>query len=152
LLRGTPEALAVKNATTTIPVVMSAVNDPVAIGVAESLRRPGGNFTGMSAAVTEVNKRTEYLKEIVPGLKRIAFLSDLRSPAAVLSWENVQRAGRSLEVDTLLFDVRSAADVSRAFEAAVTERVQALLVGVDGTTRPNRRLIVYLAVSYKLPN
>jgi putative tryptophan/tyrosine transport system substrate-binding protein len=102
LLRGTPESLAVKNATTTIPVVMSAVNDPVGIGVADSLRRPGRNFTGMSAAVTEVNKRIEYLKEIVPGLKRMALLTDLRSPASVLAWDGLQRAGRSLEIDTLL--------------------------------------------------
>jgi putative ABC transport system substrate-binding protein len=152
LLRGTPEALAVKNATTTIPVVMSAVNDPVGIGVAASLRRPGGNFTGISVAVTELGtKRTEYLKEIVPGVKRIAFLGDLRNAAVVVAWGNVQRFGRSLEVDTLLFDVRSAAEVSRAFEAAVTEGVQALQVSLDGTTRPNRRLIIDLAESYKLP-
>jgi len=56
-----------------------------------------------------------------------------------------------LEIDTFVFDVRSAADVSRAFEAVVTAGVQALQVGVDGTTRPNRRLIVDLAASYKLP-
>jgi putative tryptophan/tyrosine transport system substrate-binding protein len=152
VLRGTPEALAVKNAATTISVVMSAVNDPVGIGVAASLRRPGGNFTGMSVAVTELGiKRAEYLKEIVPGLKRIAFLGDLRNPAAVLAWDNVQRAGRSLGIDTLLFDVRSAEEVSRAFEAAFTQRVQGLQVSIDGTTRPNRRLIVDLAASYKLP-
>jgi putative ABC transport system substrate-binding protein len=152
LLRGTPEALAVKNATTTIPVVMSAVNDPVGIGIADSLRRPGGNITGMSVAVTELGvKRAEYLKEIVPGAKRIAFLGDLRNAGAVLAWDNVQRAGRALEVDTLLLDVRSAADVSRAFETAVAERVQAIQVSIDGTTRPNRRLIVDLAARYKLP-
>lgn len=152
VLRGTPEALAVKNATTTIPVVMSAVNDPVGIGVASSLRWPGGNFTGMSVAVTELGiKRSEFLKEINPALKRMGYLADLRNVAAVAGWDNVQRAGRTLEIDTLLFDVRSAADVRRAFETAVTQRVQALQVSVDGTTRPNRRLIVDLAASNKLP-
>lgn len=152
VLRGTPEALAVKNATTRTPVVMSAVNDPVGIGVAASLSRPGGNFTGMGVAVTELGiKRAEFLKEILPGLKRMAFLADLRNPAAVLAWDNVQRSGRFLGMDTLLFDVRSAAEVSRAFEAAVTERVDALQVSIDGTTRPNRRLIVDLAASNKLP-
>lgn len=152
VLRGTPEALAVKDATTTIPVVMSAVTDPVGIGVAAALRRPGGNFTGVDVATSELGiKRTEYLKEIVPGAKRIAFLGDLRNPAAVLAWNNVQRAGRALEVDTLLFDVRSAADLSRAFEAAVTEKIQALHVSVDGTIRPNRRLIIDLAARHKLP-
>lgn len=152
VLRGTPEALAVKNATTTIPVVMSAVTDPVGIGVAASLSRPGGNFTGTDVATTELGtKRAEFLKEILPGLRRMAFLGDLRNAAVVVAWDNVQRAGRSLEIDTLLFDVRSAAEVSRAFEAAVTERVQALQVSIDGTTRPNRRLIVDLAASYKLP-
>ena len=106
----------------------------------------------MDVAITELgSKRSEYLKEIVPGVKRIAFLGDLRNAYAVLAWDIVQRSGRSLEIDTLLFDVRSAAEVSCAFEAAVTERVQALQVSIDGTTRPNRRLIVDLAASYKLP-
>lgn len=152
VLRGTPEALAVKNATKTIPVVMSAVNDPVGIGVADSLARPGGSFTGMSVAVTELGtKRTEYLKEIVPEVKRIAYLGDFRNTAVVLAWDVVQRSGRYLKIDTLRFDVRSAAEVSRAFEAAVAAGVQALQVSIDGTTRPNRQLIVDLAASYKLP-
>lgn len=152
VLRGTPEVLAVKTATTTIPVVMAAVNDPVGIGVASSLRRPGGNFTGMSVAVTELGiKRGEFLKEIDPALKRMGFLADLRNVAAVAGWDNVQRAGRTLEIDTFLFDVRNAADVSRAFETAVTQRVQALQVSVDGTTRLNRRLIVDLTATNKIP-
>ena len=86
VLRGTPEALAVKNATSTIPVVMSAVVDPVAIGVAASLSRPGGNFTGMTSVVTELEgKRLGILKEVVPGMKRMGVLGDHTNPAAQLN-------------------------------------------------------------------
>jgi putative tryptophan/tyrosine transport system substrate-binding protein len=152
VLRGTPEALAVKKATSTIPVVMSAVVDPVGIGVAASLPRPGGNFTGMSSVVWELEaKRLGILKEVVPGMKRMAVLGDHSNPAAEREWQQVQIAARSLMIDALPFDVRSAADVSHAFDVAVSEKLDALRVGVDGTTRPNRQLIIDLAAIHKLP-
>jgi putative ABC transport system substrate-binding protein len=152
VLRGTPEALAVKNATSTIPVVMSAVVDPVGIGVAASLSRPGGNFTGMSSVVTELEaKRLGILKEVVPGIKRMGVLGDHKNPAVQMEWEEVQIAARSLMIDAVRFDVRRAADVSHAFDVAVSEKLDALRVGVDGTTRPNRQLIIDLAAIHKLP-
>jgi ABC-type uncharacterized transport system substrate-binding protein len=152
VLRGTPEALAVKNATSTIPVVMSAVIDPVAIGVAASLSRPGGNFTGMTSVVTELEaKRLGILKEVVPGMRRMAVLGDHTNPAVQMEWEEVQIAARSLMIEAIRFDVRRAADVSRAFDVAVSEKLDALQVGVDGTTRPNRQLIIDLAAIHKLP-
>ena len=152
VLRGTPEALAVKNATSTIPVVMSAVVDPVRIGVAVSLSRPGGNFTGMSSVVTETEaKRLGILKELVPGLKRIAVLGDHSNPGNQKLWEEIQILARSLMLDARRFDLRRAADVGRALDTAVREKVDALLVGVDGTTRPNRQLIIDLTAMHKLP-
>jgi len=152
VLRGTPEALAVKNATSTIPVVMSAVVDPVAIGVAASLSRPGGNFTGMTSVVTELEgKRLGILKEVVPGMKRVGVLGDHTNPAVQMEWREVQIAARSLMIDAIVFDVRHAADVSHAFDVAVSEKLDALLVRVDGTTRPNRQLIIDLAAIHKLP-
>ena len=87
VLRGTPEALAVKNATSTIPVVMSAVVDPVGIGVAASLSRPDGNMTGMSSVVSDLEaKRVGILKELVPGMKRMANLGDFRNSAVQSAW------------------------------------------------------------------
>jgi putative tryptophan/tyrosine transport system substrate-binding protein len=152
LVRGTPEILAVKNATSTIPVVMTAVADPVGVGVAASLSRPGGNITGMASTPTEIEtKRVEYLKEMVPHLKRLASLGDFRNPAIHLQWEEVQAAARSLGIEPLRFDVRSAADLVQAFEAAIKQEVQAVRVGIDGTTWPNRRLIIDLAARYKVP-
>jgi putative ABC transport system substrate-binding protein len=152
VVRGTPEVLAIKNATSTIPVVMSAVVDPVGLGVAASLRRPGGNITGMSSIVTELEaKRVELLKELVPGMKRMALLGDFRNSAVAMQWDEVQIAARSLGIEAQRFDVRSAADVNRAFEVAIREHVDAIRVGVDGVTRPNRRLIIDLAAMHKLP-
>jgi ABC-type uncharacterized transport system substrate-binding protein len=152
VLRGTPEALAVKNATSTIPVVMSAVVDPVGIGVAASLSRPDGNMTGMSSVVPDLEaKRVGILKELVPGMKRMANLGDFRNSAVQSGWEEVQIAARSLMIDAVSFDVRRAADVSRAFNVAVSEKIDAVRVQVDGTTRPNRQLIIDLAAMHKLP-
>jgi putative tryptophan/tyrosine transport system substrate-binding protein len=152
VLRGTPEVTAVKNATSTIPVVMTAVADPVRLGVAVSLAHPGGNITGLSSFVTDLEaKRVELLKELVPGMKLMAALGDFSNPAVANQWEEVQIAARSLAIEAQRFEVRSAADVSRAFEVAIRERVEAIRVGIDGVTRPNRRLIIDLAAMHKLP-
>ena len=152
VLRGTPEVTAVKNATSTIPVVMTAVADPVRLGVAMSLAHPGGNITGLSSFVTDLEaKRVELLKELVPGMKLMAALGDFSNPAVANQWEEVQIAARSLAIEAQRFEVRSAADVRRAFEVAIRERVEAIRVGVDGVTRPNRRLIIDLAAMHKLP-
>src|SRR5207253_1879874 len=114
--------------------------------------RPGGNITGLSSVVSDLEtKRIEYLKEIDPDLKRIAFLGDFRNANLETQWGEVQRAARSLRIDARLFDVRSAADVSAALEAAAGAALQAVRVGLDGTSRPNQRLIVDLAARYKLP-
>jgi putative ABC transport system substrate-binding protein len=149
IVRGTPEIIAIKNANSKLPIVMSAVVDPV---VAASLSHPGGNITGMSSMVTELEaKRLEILREIVPGMKRMALLGDFRNPAVAMQWDEVQTAARSLAIYTEHFDVRSSEDISRAFETAIGNHVDAIRIGVDGTTRPNRALIVALASKYKLP-
>jgi len=152
VVRGTPEIIAIKNTNTKIPIVMSAVVDPVGLGLAASLNHPGGNITGMSSIVTELEaKRLEILKEIVPGVKRVAILGDFRNSAVVMQWGEVQTAARSLALEVERFDVRSADDIRRAFEAATGNHVDAIRIGVDGTTRPNRGLIIELASKYKLP-
>jgi putative tryptophan/tyrosine transport system substrate-binding protein len=152
VVRGTAEIIAVKNATTTIPIVMSAVTDPVRAGVAVSLSRPGGNVTGMASVTAELeSKRVAYLKEILPVITRMALVSDLRTPNAEVTWREVQKAAHSLGIEAVRFGVRSAADVVRAFEAVGQEQVQAVRVGNDAITRPNRQLIVDLAAKHKVP-
>jgi putative tryptophan/tyrosine transport system substrate-binding protein len=152
VVRGTPEVLAVKNATNVIPVVMSAVGDPVGSGVVASLARPGGNITGLSSFVPELEtKRLELLREIVPGMTRVAGLRDFRNTGYAISWKQVQTAARSLAIEVHDLDVRNAADIRRAFELATRERVAAIIVGIDGVTRANDRLIAELAASNKLP-
>jgi putative ABC transport system substrate-binding protein len=152
VVRGTPEIIAIKNANSKIPIVMSAVVDPVGLGLAASLSHPGGNITGMSSMVTELEaKRLEILREIVPGMKRMALLGDFRNLAVPMQWNEVQTAARSMALEVERFDVRSSEDITRAFEATVGNHVDAIRIGIDGTTRPNRRLIVELASKYKLP-
>jgi putative ABC transport system substrate-binding protein len=152
VVRGTPEVLAVKNATSTIPVVMSAVVDPVGLGVAASFSRPGGNITGMSSLASELGpKRIGLLRELVPGIKRLALLGDFRNAAVGVAWEEVRMAARSLDIEAMKFDVRRAADVSRAFDVASSENIQAVTVTIDATTRSNRQLIIDMAAMNRLP-
>ena len=152
VVRGTPEILAMKNANSKIPIVMSAVVDPVGLGVAASLSHPGANITGMTSRTTELEaKRLEILREIVPRVKLVAILGDFRNSAVVMQWDEAQTAARALSLAVERFDVRSGEDISRAFEAATGDGVDAIRIGVDGTTRLNRALIIELASKYKLP-
>jgi putative tryptophan/tyrosine transport system substrate-binding protein len=152
VLRGTPEVLAVKRANAAIPVVMSGVVDPVALGVADSLSHPGGNITGMSSSVTVLEaKRIQILKELVPKLRRLAVLGDFDNPAVAMQWEEVRAAAPSLAIEAQRFLLRSAEDVTRVFEELVSQKFDAIRVGVDGVTRPNRGLIISLAAIHKLP-
>jgi len=152
LTRGTPAALAAKNATRTIPVVMAGIGDPVGQGVVASLARPGGNVTGLSALVTEVySKRVELLRELVPGAARIAALFNMSNPSVPPQWKEVEMAVRSLGIQPQLLDVRKLEDLGPAFEAAIRQRADGLVVGIDTLTQANQRLIVDLAAKHRLP-
>jgi putative ABC transport system substrate-binding protein len=92
-VRGTPEALAIKNATTTLPVVMTAVADPVGSGIVVSLAHPGGNFTGMVSFLLELAaKRIEMLRDLIPGAKLVALMEDPGNPTTTAQWEAVRDA------------------------------------------------------------
>jgi putative tryptophan/tyrosine transport system substrate-binding protein len=152
VVRGTPEVLALKRASSTIPIVMSGVVDPVGSGIAASLSHPGGNITGMSSSVTVLEaKRIQLLKELIPKMKRLAVLGDFDNPAVAMQWEEVLAAAPSLAIEVQRFALRKSEDVSRAFEELVSQKFDAIRVGVDGVTRPNRGLIISLAASHKLP-
>ena len=150
--RGTPAALAAKNATGTIPVVMTGIGDPVGQGVIASLARPGGNVTGLSAIVTELYaKRVGLLRELLPGAIRLAALFNMSNPAVPPQWKEVETAARSVGIQSQLLDVRRPEDLGPAFESAIRQRADALVVGLDTLTQANQQLIVDLAAKHRLP-
>jgi len=141
--RGTPAALAAKEATTTIPVVMAAIGEPIGVGVVATLARPGGNVTGFSAFVTELSaKRVEILKEAIPGISRVGFLNNMSNPVIPPQWDATKEAARSLGMEAELLDVRTRDDLLRSFDAANRLKLGALLVGVDGLTQAHGQLII----------
>ena len=148
--RGTPAAKAAKNATGTIPVVMATMGDPRAI--VASFAHPGGNITGVTTFSTELTaKRIELLKELVPNLSRVALLHNMGNPATPPEWEETKTAARSLGLQAELLDVRSQGDLGRAFELAVRQHVDALVIGADGLTQMHQQTIVDLVARNKLP-
>jgi len=148
--RGTPAARAAKTATETIPVVMATMGDPSAI--VASFARPGGNITGVTTFSTELTaKRIELLKELVPNLSRVALLHNMGNPAVPPEWQETKMAARSLGLQAELLDVRSQADLLGAFERAVRERIDALVIGADGLTQAHQHAIVNWVALNKLP-
>jgi putative tryptophan/tyrosine transport system substrate-binding protein len=147
--RGTPAARAAKGATATIPVVIATMGDPRAM--VASFARPGGNITGVTTFSTELTaKRIELLKELVPNLSRVALLHNMGNPAAPPEWEETKAAARSLGLQVELLDVRSEGDLGGAFERAVRQHVDALLIGADGFTQLHQQMIVDLAARNRL--
>jgi len=148
--RGTPAARAAKEATGTIPTVMATMGDPHAI--VASFARPGGNITGVTTFSTELTaKRIELLKELVPGLVRIALLHNMGNPAAPPEWEETKTAASSLGLQAELLDVRSPDDLGRALELSVRQHVGALVVGFDGLTQMYQPTIVDWVARKTLP-
>jgi putative tryptophan/tyrosine transport system substrate-binding protein len=116
LTHNTPPVLAAKEATSVIPIVFASAGDPVGTGVVASLARPGGNVTGLSAGSTDVvGKRLELLREVMPGLRRLAILAS-DSPHLVLEIGEVQRAARTVALEVATFEIRRTEDIAPAFE------------------------------------
>ena len=124
---GTEAALAAKGATSTLPVVFTVPTDPVGLGLVASFARPGGNLTGLSSMNAELDaKRLELLKEAVPGLTRVAVLSNPADPATEGAWTAQQAAARALGLQLQHLEVRGPDDFERAFGAAATGGAEAL--------------------------
>ena len=150
LTRGTPAARAAKNAAGTIPVIIATMGDPTAL--VASFAHPGGNITGVVTYTTELTaKRIELLNELVPSLSRVALLHNMGNPAVPPEWEETKRQARALGLQAELLDVRSHGDLSRAFELAVRQRVDAVVIGADGLTQLHQQTIVDLATRKRLP-
>ena len=149
--RGTPASSAAKNATGKIPVIMATMGDPSAL--VSSFAHSGGNITGVTTFSTELTaKRIELLTELTPKLSRVALLHNMGNPAAPPEWEETKTATRALGLEAELLDVRSERDLGRAFDRAVHQHVDGLVIGADGLTQLHQRTIVDLAARNKLPS
>jgi putative ABC transport system substrate-binding protein len=149
---GTPGPLAAKQATSAIPIVMTSAGDPVASGLVSSLARPGGNVTGLSLMVPELGgKRLQLLKEILPGLSRVAVLWNAASPYASLVVRETEATATTLGVQLQSLVVRGPDDFEGALAAAVTGRAGGLTVVEDPLTITKRKQIVDFAAKNRLP-
>jgi putative tryptophan/tyrosine transport system substrate-binding protein len=149
---GTPSILAAKQATSAIPIVFAAAGDPVRTGIVASLARPGGNVTGLSLLATDLTgKRIELLREVVPGLRRLALLGNVGNPQVVVEIGEVQAAARTLGLDVVTSsEIRKAEDVAPAF-GSFKGRADALFVVLDPLINNNRLPIATLALGARLP-
>jgi putative ABC transport system substrate-binding protein len=151
VVRGTPAAQAAKNATTRLPIVMTAIGEPLGFGVVSSLARPGGNITGLSSFVTELaGKRIELMKNMLPSVESIVFLANMGNPVSELQWQAVKSVAAALGVAVELEDVRSTQGIGTAFEAVARRRMNAVSVGIDGVIQENRDQLIALARQYRI--
>jgi putative tryptophan/tyrosine transport system substrate-binding protein len=149
----TPAALAVMNATNTIPIVHPNTIDPLNTGLIASLAHPGGNLTGGAQLTAEVSaKRLQILKKVVPGLSRAAALWNPGNSAIVFSWKETQSAARVLGLTLQSHEVQGPKDFAAAFAAIVEERPDALLVLQDAVTMQQRKEIISFAIENRLPS
>lgn len=150
----TPAAVAAKQATTTIPIVMVSPGEPVAAGLVASLARPGGNVTGLTLEVTPETsgKQLQLLTEVVPKVQRVAVLMNPAYAPNAARWNETQRAARSLGVALVSAEVRTAGDIEGAFATMRQEKTDALLVLGDPLVFPLRHQIGDLAARNRLPS
>jgi putative tryptophan/tyrosine transport system substrate-binding protein len=152
-VRTTPANLAAKAATSTVPIVMVGVADPIGAGLIANLARPGGNITGITNVVAELTgKRLEILKEIVPTASKIAVMANPDDPNMQLQMRSGEPAAKSLHVQLEpVLAIRSADDLPSVFEAAKHAHADAALRMVDPLESALRTQTVALAARYRLP-
>ena len=151
---GTPPAVAAKNATRTIPVVMIAVADPVGGGLIASLAHPGGNVTGLAFGVgtDTFGKGLALLKEAVPKVRRVAVLVNSANPGGMLAMTSVRDAAGSLGVRLQMLEVQQPNQFDIAFATMARDRAEALLVVADSLFVENRARLVDLEAKNRLPS
>jgi putative ABC transport system substrate-binding protein len=143
-------AVAAKEATTTVPIVMVNATDPVEVGLVASLARPGGNVTGLSQQLTpEIRaKQLQLLKEALPRVSRVAVL---RSEATSVGLKEYEVAGRALDVRVQVVNVAGPEDLERALAAVARDRIDALIVPADPSLFTQRQRVTELAREHRLP-
>jgi putative tryptophan/tyrosine transport system substrate-binding protein len=152
VVTGTPAALAAKNATHLIPIVMVTAADPMGTGLITSLARPGGNVTGLTDfAAGVVAKRLELIKEMIPSATRVAVLLNPDNSSSGPQLRLTQDAASALGVSILSVEARRLDDIDRAFATARVKHTMALLLIADGLLGSNRKRIIELTAKSRLP-
>jgi putative tryptophan/tyrosine transport system substrate-binding protein len=147
----TPPTVAAKQATAVIPIVFAAVTDPVGTGLVATLSRPGGNVTGLANQISDTaGKKLEFLREIVPDLRRLAIMVNVGNPGSMMDMREAQAAARTLGLVVTTSEIRRAEDIAPAFEA-LKGRADAIYVCPDPLMNTNRTRINILAVGARLP-
>jgi putative ABC transport system substrate-binding protein len=148
---GTPLIVAAKQATATIPIVFSVAGDPVGSGLVESLARPGGNVTGLSVLSTDLaGKRLDLLRELVPGLRRVAIMGNVGNPVIVQELSEYQAAASVLGLHVITSEIRRVTDIAPAIDAFKGD-AGALYVCQDPLTFNNWNRINTLTLGARLP-
>jgi putative ABC transport system substrate-binding protein len=147
-----PANLAIANATSTIPIVTASGADPVGFGLVKSLSHPGGNVTGLTNFAEELaSKQIDLVRELLPGLARLAALVNVANPLHVPQWRETQAAAAHAAIALVPFELHSADQLEEAFAKFARERTDALLVPPDVTFETHRRRIANLALVARLP-
>jgi putative ABC transport system substrate-binding protein len=149
---GTRVAVAAKQASSTIPIVVAGAGDLVAAGVVDNLNTPGGNVTGVSRLSSDfLGTRVELLKEVIPNVVRIAALVNPQNPGYIASVREIELDALAWGMKLQLLAAPGPGDLENAFRVAAKENANALLVMVDALFSSNRSKIVELAIKYRLP-
>jgi ABC-type uncharacterized transport system substrate-binding protein len=148
---GTPSALAARQATSTIPIVL-IVGDPVAAGLAESLARPGGNLSGMAFFFAEIcAKRVELIKEAIPSLSRVGVFVNPANPATSIPLTAMQQTASALNIELVPMEVRTREEIAAVIAASAARQTQALVAIEDPFMTSNAGQIAGLALQHGLP-
>jgi putative ABC transport system substrate-binding protein len=143
---------AAKEATSTIPIVMTQDDDPIGSGFVASLARPGGNITGLATFAPEISgKRLELLKETIPRLSRVAVFGESTRPGTALQLKETELAAGALKVQLQYLDLLSSKDIETGFQAATKGRAEALLALANPILNSNRKRFIELALKSRLP-
>jgi putative ABC transport system substrate-binding protein len=147
-----PANLALQKTTSTIPIVMGPGADPVGFGLVKSLSHPGGNFTGLANFAEELaSKQLDLVRELLPGLSRVAVLINVTNPLHVPQWRETRQAAEKAGIALVPFEIHKSEELGAAFAMFAKEKAEALLVPPDVTFIAHRREITELARSARLP-
>ncbi|HTN28290.1 MAG TPA: ABC transporter substrate-binding protein [Burkholderiales bacterium] len=152
VVAGSQAIRAAKDASSSIPVVMASVGDPVAQGLIASLARPGGNVTGIAIpSEVLIAKIVEHLHELVPSAARIGVLTNPTNPAHPIAWTHAERIGKQLGVDLVRFEASGPRELERPLAAIAIQRPDALVVSADALFNGFRRRIARFAADKRIP-
>jgi putative ABC transport system substrate-binding protein len=149
-----PGARAALKATSTIPIIMADMLDPIAAGVITSFSRPGGNLTGSTSFQIEIHaKRLQLLKEVVPQIRHVGVLTNALNPAGMALYrKSLEDAARAMKVELQEFPIQEAGELAAAFNSMAKGRMDAVMVGEDPLINTNATVVAALALTHRLPS